>query len=101
MQHVILLEIFEIGVAGSRMVQVVVDRVVEDVPEELTRDQDVQIVGWDEVGEGGDDKEVVDCVAGEGWEDETETIHGEGVVDTVEHEVEGEDAWDVWQPVIF
>ncbi len=40
-------------------------------------------------------------VTWDGWEDKSQTVHWECVVDSVKDEVEGEQWAEVWKPVVF
>ena len=97
-QHVVSLQVLEIRVFGGRVVQEVVDHVVEEVPKELPCRYCVDIGLRDYIGHWNYHEEEVDCEAWNRREYELQSIHRECVMNSVQHEMKSQYLRVIGQP---
>lgn len=100
-QHVVPLEVFEVEVFGSCVVQVVVDHVVEDVPEEFPCRYCVQVGLRDYIRHRDYNEDEVNCEAWKWWKYELESIHRKSVMNPVQHEMKSQYFGVLGQPRVF
>jgi hypothetical protein len=101
MLHVVLFEVSEVAISGVRVVQEVMNFIVDDVSEHETTQPRIGVVNAEKPGGREDEEYVEDDVSKDNWEDQTQSFLWEGMVDAVHEEVNGEDFWVIREPVVF